>query len=422
MTLFLYQVCYITLLPLILIIQLLRKDLRSRLWHFYGFFREENWGRFPANQSQWFHAVSFGETLILVRFIQIGLDSGALKGDIFFTTTIENALRTFQRAFRDHKHEKQIFTAFLPLDFLPILTLFINRVKPSRFFLAETDFWPMLLWLLHRKKVPSYAVNVRISESLHYWYSHFPKLSRPLFSGFQNIFAQSETDLKRLRDFSDTNLLKFGNAKFDLLEAKGLAENLAWLKNCPRQIICFGSFHRDEFPVIYEARQQHSTHDSIFLVAPRDLNHLQQLQNDIQSLGWSHEKLSTPLSEPGRSDFILVDRMGLLASLYAVCHLAVIGGSFNNAGGHNPLEPMVYRRPVIVGPGMRNYQDVVDDCISRQLIWQVSGCDELLNLMQQYLNNPKPFIEGSLKAYQYLKQNQGTLKKIWEVIEADELT
>lgn len=420
MVLFLYQCCYLALAPFILVIQLLRKDLRSRLTHFYGLFREENQGRFPTSKSEWFHAVSLGETLIHIRFIKMGLDSGRIKGAIFFTTTIDVALHTFQQAFRNHYHEKQIFAAFLPLDFYPIMVLFLKRVKPVRFFLSETDFWPTLLWLLRKKEIPCYAINVRVSKSLHYWYDQFPSLSKPLFNGFNKIFTQSKTDTNRLHDFTQFNLMTLGNAKFDLLEPKSLPESLQWLSKCSRQIICFGSFHRDEFSLIYEARKKLNNSAYLFLVAPRNLEHLPQLSKDIKANGWSLESIACEGAVADSCDFVIVDRMGLLASIYSISQLAVIGGSFNMVGGHNPLEPMLYRRPVIVGPRMRNYQDLVSECVENELIWQVSDGSELLDLLHQYHMNPKPFIEGSLKAFKYLKKNQGTLQQTWENIEPPE--
>ena len=50
--------------------------------------------------------------------------------------------------------------------------------------------------------------------------------------------------------------------------------------------------------------------------------------------------------------------MGELSKMYAICHFAFIGGSFNKTGGHNPLEATVYSKPTITGPSIHNFRDI----------------------------------------------------------------
>ena len=50
--------------------------------------------------------------------------------------------------------------------------------------------------------------------------------------------------------------------------------------------------------------------------------------------------------------------MGELSKMYQICDLAFIGGSFNKTGGHNPLEAIVYDKPVVSGPSIHNFRDI----------------------------------------------------------------
>ncbi len=47
---------------------------------------------------------------------------------------------------------------------------------------------------------------------------------------------------------------------------------------------------------------------------------------------------------------IVVDRVGILADLYALADVAFVGGGFHRAGLHSVLEPAVFGAPVTVGP------------------------------------------------------------------------
>jgi 3-deoxy-D-manno-octulosonic-acid transferase len=50
--------------------------------------------------------------------------------------------------------------------------------------------------------------------------------------------------------------------------------------------------------------------------------------------------------------------MGELSKLYSISHIAFIGGSFSNTGGHNPLEAAIYNVPVVSGPTIFNFKDI----------------------------------------------------------------
>ncbi|HQQ67735.1 MAG TPA: glycosyltransferase, partial [Candidatus Cloacimonadota bacterium] len=60
------------------------------------------------------------------------------------------------------------------------------------------------------------------------------------------------------------------------------------------------------------------------------------------------------------SEILIIDSLGMLAKCYAICDLAIIGGSFYDFGGHNPLEAAYYAKPVIIGNHHSSCRDSVD--------------------------------------------------------------
>ena len=53
---------------------------------------------------------------------------------------------------------------------------------------------------------------------------------------------------------------------------------------------------------------------------------------------------------------VVVDKMGLLSSLYRYGQVAYIGGGFG-AGIHNTIEAAVYGMPVVFGPKYRHFRE-----------------------------------------------------------------
>jgi 3-deoxy-D-manno-octulosonic-acid transferase len=58
--------------------------------------------------------------------------------------------------------------------------------------------------------------------------------------------------------------------------------------------------------------------------------------------------------------FFLLDSIGELASVYSLASVAVVGGGFFVAGGHNPLEPAQFGVPIVMGPHYENFRGIVD--------------------------------------------------------------
>jgi 3-deoxy-D-manno-octulosonic-acid transferase len=417
MALVLYQLLVALCLPLLFVYHLWRRDTRKRALHFYGLFREELSGNFLDEECDWFHAVSYGEARLLLAFIEMGCKEGLITRPILFTSTIENALVYFTENCKRICPNQEVQACFLPLDFLPILVLFLNRLRPRRFFLGETDFWPALHFALRQRKIPSYLINGRISSGLSQGCAMAPVAAQSLFSGFKLLCLQTKRDKNFIAPYSTQNLMVLGNAKFDLLPEVDLSPLDSDLPSSMRQLIVFGSFHPDEFYIPLALRAEFSS-DFLFVIAPRNLETLAELKHRIVKAGYSQCLLSEPEGYP-EVDFVLVDSMGKLAQLYKIAHLAVIGGSFNLVGGHNFLEPLVYRRPTIVGPGMRNYHQDLREFLTLSLVWQVADLEALLDLIKDYEGNPKPYIESSLKAFHYLESKRGVLRRTWDLVSSN---
>jgi len=107
---------------------------------------------------------------------------------------------------------------------------------------------------------------------------------------------------------------------------------------------------------------------STLIIAPRHPERFGTVEKMIKSkiekvsIGIKFSKLSDLTSNSlsynksqAESFIILVDQMGILGSLYRVCDIAIIGGSFIPHGGQNPLEPAYWKKSIICGPYMHNF-------------------------------------------------------------------
>jgi 3-deoxy-D-manno-octulosonic-acid transferase len=94
----------------------------------------------------------------------------------------------------------------------------------------------------------------------------------------------------------------------------------------------------------------------------------------------------------------------------ALASVVTMGGSFSHIGGHNPLEPALFKKPVIVGPDMNNFTEVMEQLVSAKGIIQLSSTNtdsELTKTLSELLlNNDKQETLGE-NAHNVVLQNQG---------------
>ena len=144
--------------------------------------------------------------------------------------------------------------------------------------------------------------------------------------------------------------LKFDIKKLDVSIDIGKGEN---------KLIIAGSTHKGEDEIVLEAFKnvKQKVRNPKLLLASRHLERIPDIVELVKSTGLSYGFRSKG-DTFAEKDIILLDTMGELGKMYAICDFAFIGGSFNNTGGHNPLEAAVYNKPVITGPCIHNFKDI----------------------------------------------------------------
>ena len=88
---------------------------------------------------------------------------------------------------------------------------------------------------------------------------------------------------------------------------------------------------------------------------------------------------------------LVVDSIGDLAALYRLADVAFIGGSLLPHGGHNPLEAARFSVPVIMGPHISNFRDIVSALQTDDAIILLKGTEpgDLGNAISGLLAQPE---------------------------------
>jgi len=192
------------------------------------------------------------------------------------------------------------------------------------------------------------------------------------------------------------NNLKFDAAKFTVNEedSKRIRQQLG-IPHDALVLIC-GSVHPGEEAILLNAfrdvinRPDHWELKNIrLIIAPRELYTLNTIIKSIERLGFSVAlKTNSPGVSRESSTIAIVDTIGELKTIYSIADVVIVAGSMmDHLIGHNPIEPAILGKPVIVGPYMSSFKDIMDKFVDRKAIIQLQKTTELADQIAALFEN-----------------------------------
>ncbi len=382
-------------------------------WMLIRFSREERKMRFGTSISQlkncvWIHAASVGE-VNAVKSLIIALLNKHVNKTFILSTMTNTGLESANQI-----HPKLITTLF-PLDFVFFMKRAFRMLNPELVILVETEFWPNMLNQAKLNNVPVIVVNGRISERTYPKYKRFSFFWKPLWKAVKSVSAQSEHDANRFNSLGFKDVINNQNLKFSLQlpEFERVKTRNKWNFSKNDFVIVFGSSRPGEEKLLKEIIPilKKRIPNLKIIIVPRHLERISEVKEIFKEFNY---QLYTELKS--NPDIIIVDEMGILTEAYAMSDLAIVGGSFFDFGGHNPLEPAFYGLPIIMGEFYGSCLDSVNKLKQNDAII-ISAKDELLNNILKIAQNTDYRLTLGKNAKKTLQQNSDSLKKNLEIIE-----
>lgn len=394
-----------------------RANLFQRLGVFTGFKKKR------SNTFRiWIHALSVGEVRSAAPFV-LSLKKRIPQAEIILTASTKTGFDTAQQIFfQDTPLVAQI--GYFPLDFWLSVKRVSHRIEPDLVCLIETDLWPGFLHHMKRQKVPVVLINARLSQRSLKGYLFLGRFSALFFSALSHIMVQTPMDAQGFRRIgvAESCLSVMGNIKFDQVAELMDDSRMAELKSSfgigdQDQVWIAGSTHEgEEAPVIHAfmALKKNMPHLKLIL-APRDPKRSEKLMDLAASL--SPILLSQLKPGAKNHDLVFIDSLGKLASAYAICDAAFIGGSLVPLGGHNPLEPAMFGKPILFGPHMTDFSQVAGLLVKEKGACQLETGSEIQAQLERILTNPVLAAQMGEASYQVFTANSGAVDRILNKME-----
>jgi 3-deoxy-D-manno-octulosonic-acid transferase len=108
--------------------------------------------------------------------------------------------------------------------------------------------------------------------------------------------------------------------------------------------------------------------------------------------------------------------MGELSRMYSFCDIAFIGGSLVPDGGHNPLEPAAFGKPVLFGPYMDDFTEISSDLLGKNAAIVCHDDDDIFEVLKQLLVNGPLRQEMGDQGQALVLQHRGVTRRHLEII------
>lgn len=361
-----------------------------------------------GNKIIMYHGVSVGEVIALGNLIKKTKEAFP-DYKIVVTTGTKTGQETAHKKYGDIAD----FITYFPFDIPTCVNRFLNRISPSVVLIAETEIWPVFAYCCKKRNIPLYTINGRISDSTYNLYKFLKLFFRQILKNYSGILTQSQEDMDKLVAIGApekiTKVMK--NLKFDVKKSEELT------KHGNYRIIIAGSTHKGEDEIVLEAFSalKKEFPDIKLIIAPRHLQRVPQIVELIKKTGLSFSKRSMN-ADFNSNEIIILDTIGELGKTYSLCDFAFIGGSFNKTGGHNPLEAVVYSKPVISGPSIHNFRDIYGILSNSKAGKVVKSAKELQNYMKLLLSDNEFYKQACLDCKTVFDSQQGALNAVIDTL------
>ncbi len=320
----------------------------------YGIYRTP-----PVDAPVWVHAVSVGEVNAAAPLINALLARD--PGQRLLVTTITPTGSARVAALWGSRVEH----VYLPYDLGGAVRRFLRHFRPKIGLIVETELWPNLLFCCRDAGVPVYIVNARLSaRSLRGYRVLRPLVGRALRT-VRRVATQSADDGRRFVKLGALReaVVETGNLKYDIVIDHAAIDALASefrAEAGARPVWIAASTHPEEEAAVIaiHRRLRQRWPDLLLIWAPRHPERFRGAAQQAIEAGWKvATRALTRWPDSGDAVFVL-DTLGELGAFFACADVAFVGGSLQDIGGHNLLEPAALGVPVVTGPHLQNFTDI----------------------------------------------------------------
>lgn len=369
-------------------------DGRKQTYHSLKKWRES---LTSANSVLWFHCASLGEFEQGRPIIEeIKRQAPEVKIALTFFSPSGYEIRK--------NYAMADWVGYLPFDTPSRAHHFIEALKPQAAAFVKYEFWANYYFELKRCDIPLIHFSTIFQPQQRFFKGNDTFWKRVLQS-VSYFFVQDEQSGRLLESVGIQNFEVVGDTRFDrVAEIAALAKPLEWLTafKANHPLLVIGSSYSEE--EMWAIKWMEREPNLRVCVVPHDVDE-SRIEQSMKRFE-KHEPIRfSELTNPLNSRVLIVDKIGMLSSIYSQADFVIIGGGFHK-GIHNTLEAAVYDVPLFFGPKHQKFKEALE-----LLSIEAAGTGTTAEEMITYFETSKKE-SASSGGKNYVMNHTGASKKI----------
>ena len=358
----------------------------------------------------WFHAASFGEFeqgLPIIEAIKLKHPQYKIWVTFFSPS-----------GYLHRKNDPSVdAVTYLPFDSAENASRFIETVKPKLIVFIKYEFWYYYLTEFKSRKIPVILASAifRPSQIFFKWYGGFYKKMLSLFS---SILVQDEEMYELVSPLiKKTRLFISGDTRFDrVFHTSKELNTIHWIEllSSHKNIIAGSTWKEDEM-ILFKTTAHFTQFNWIIVPHHVDQKSIASCKKIFTNSITLTELLKSGIKQT-KPIVLIVDKIGLLRTLYQYAYISYVGGGFGKDGVHNVLEPAAFGIPVIWGHNDIKYKEAIG-LRKYNGGYHIKNEAELVMHLNELLNTAGSYEKVSKNASDYIINHTGATKKTMKEID-----
>jgi len=340
----------------------------------------------PEGDLIWINGVSVGESKTGIAVAR-EIKKIKPKSSILISTSTLSAYNLLS------KSKNNFVVIFFPLDINFLIKRFLKYWNPSSVIFIESEIWPNIFYILKEKSIKLSILNARISKKSFINWKRISFISKSVFPLIDHCYTQNNNSLKRFKELGTRKVKRIQNLKYisQGLEVDCIIYNKIFEQLKSKRVVTLFSSHAEEekmFADIFRVLSKDIS-NLFFIIIPRHTYRIKKITDQLNK-----DKVLFLLRNENNfkitnENFLLVDTFGELGIFFKLSEIAIVGGSFSNHGGHNPIETKDFNCSLIFGPHMENFEDIKTDIVKFKAGFEVKNSSQLIQMILKLLKNKK---------------------------------